>query len=88
MPPLVNLYTEPDVFDLAAGIPITPSMAVPVGTAFTIQGTIYLHPLDVLYLTRPDPCEHLHEAMEWFTARAHRQLDALAAALLKGGDDQ
>lgn len=64
-----------------SGIDIAPSMSVGRGSVILMNAALFIHPLDLLFLTRPNPIEHLYVAMSWITERAHRRLDELDAKL-------
>ncbi|UOQ58575.1 hypothetical protein MUN78_07055 [Leucobacter allii] len=61
------------------GVPVMESERLPVGTAVASAGRVMMHPLDVIAVKySKDPLGRLAAVAEYFTARAHRDLDALA----------
>ena len=60
-----------------AGLQVHESERTPPGTFVTTEGTVWMHPLDVIAVRTPAAPDRLDAAMAWILAKAIRRLNGV-----------
>lgn len=58
-------------------MPIYENEAVKAGAFLSVEGAIWMHPLDLIAMRTPNQFDRLDESMAWLAAKAHARLDAV-----------